>query len=114
MIVRRHRFHGYGSLKAVYSKGLSVRGESLSLKYIERAQNKQYRVSIVVSRKVSKSAVIRNRVRRRLYEIVRTHEAMVPGTSDLVFTVFSDQLAKLETSKLEASVLDLLEKVRPN
>jgi ribonuclease P protein component len=111
MIVRCHRFHGYGSLKAAYSKGSGVRGEFLSLKYLERPMNKQYRVAIVVSKKVSKSAVVRNRIRRRLYEILRQHESVVPPNCDLVFTVFSDTLAKLETPKLEALVLDLLQKV---
>jgi ribonuclease P protein component len=110
MIIRRHRFHGYGSLKYVYSRGQSVRGISLSLKYVERPQSRPYRVAVVVSKKVSKSAVVRNRIRRRLYEIIRKNESKLLVGNDLVFTVFSDQLADTEAHKLETLVLDLLAK----
>lgn len=110
MIGRTHRFHGYGSLKSVYQRGQGARGGLVSLKFMQREPGKPYRVAVVVSRKVSKSAVTRNRIRRRIYEIVRRAEAgIVPGT-DLVFTVFGDQLKDIESSKLEAMVTGLLDK----
>ena len=72
MISVRHRFHGYGSLRTVYQRGQTVRGPAITLKYRYRGPQRQpYRVAVVVSRKVHKSAVVRNRIRRRLYEIVR-------------------------------------------
>ncbi len=110
MIVRRHRFHGYGSLKTVYSRGQSIRGNLLSLRFVARSSGRPYRVAVVVSRKVNKSAVVRNRIRRRLYEIVRTHELEVPPGTDVVFTVFSDILEDMEHSKLEALAIELLQK----
>jgi ribonuclease P protein component len=65
----------------------------------------------VVSRKVHKSAVVRNRIRRRIYEIVRRADAQPVSGTDLVFTVFSDQLAELPAPKLERAILELLEKI---
>jgi ribonuclease P protein component len=109
MLGRTHRFHGYGSLKRVYGHSQAVRGQSISLRYSPRSANKTYRVAVVVSRKVSKSAVIRNRIRRRVYEQVRL-AGNVPANTDLVFTVFGEQVAELPAAKLAATLRDLLDK----
>src|SRR4051812_31064419 len=100
MLNRRHRFHGYGSLKPVYQKGKTLRGQMINLKFNRRNPANLYRVAVVVSRKVSKSAVVRNRIRRRIYEAVRRNEMTLSPGTDLVFTVFSDQAAETEAAKL--------------
>lgn len=112
MFSKSHRFHGYGSLKGVYQRGQGVRGGMISLKYLKRDSAKPYRVAVVVSKKVNKSAVKRNRIRRRIYEQVRQSDiAIEPGT-DLVFTVFSDQIADTEAAKLQKAVDELLQKAK--
>jgi ribonuclease P protein component len=112
MFARSHRFHGYGALKAVYARGKSARGSAISLKYLQRDGDKPYRVAVVVSRKVSKSAVVRNRIRRRVYAQVREVSAALPTGLDLVFTVYSDQVAAMESDKLATALRDLLQKAR--
>jgi ribonuclease P protein component len=109
MIGALHRFHGYNSLRGVYQRGQTVRGSMISLKFASRGRPRPYRAAVVVSRKVSKSAVVRNRIRRRLYELVRRDQA-VPLGMDLVFTVFDERLADLPPAKLQAIVDDLLKK----
>lgn len=111
MFSKSHRFHGYGSLKGVYQRGRTIRGSQISLKYGQRDARRPYRVAVVVSRKVSKSAVVRNRIRRRVYEQVRGQSEQIRPGTDLVFTVFSDQLATLETDKLGKIIKDLLGKL---
>lgn len=110
MFAKSHRFHGYGSLKAVYARGNNVRGSLLSLKFSNRNQDRPYRVAVVVSRKVSKSAVVRNRIRRRIYEQVRANSACITPGMDMVFTVYNEQLATLETPKLFEAVEELVKK----
>jgi ribonuclease P protein component len=110
MIGQKHRFHGYGSLRPAYQRGQTVRGPALSLRFARRDNGKPYRVAVVVGRKVSKSAVVRNRIRRRIYEIVRRNDQAVPPATDLVFTVFGEQIAEVNAQKLEASIKDLLKK----
>jgi len=112
MFSKSHRFHGYGSLKGVYQRGQSVRGGLISLKYSKRDSNKPYRVAVVVSKKVNKSAVKRNRIRRRIYEQVRQSDVAIEPGTDLVFTVFSDQVAEIETTKLQKSINELLQKAK--
>ena len=101
MIGRNNRFHGYNSLKAVYRDGRRVRGQMVVLQYASRGATKPYRMAVVVSRKTHKSAVVRNRIRRRIYEIIRNNSELVKPGTDLVFTVYSDQLAELEPKKLQ-------------
>lgn len=108
MIGRLHRFHGHNALRRVYTHGRSVRGAMLSLKFMP-AKGQNYRAAVVVSRKVHKSAVVRNRIRRRLYEIVREYAQEFSSPHDLVFTVFSDQAAELPASELSHRVRKLLQ-----
>jgi ribonuclease P protein component len=49
-------------------------------------------VAVVVSRKVNKSAVARNRMRRRLYELVRGLDDQISQPYDIVITVFQNGL----------------------
>jgi ribonuclease P protein component len=107
MIKRTHRFHGNNSLRAVYRRAQTVRGPLLSLKAVANQRPAGYRAAVVVSRKVSKSVVVRNRIRRRIYEVIRAQAAQITP-SDLVITVFGPELATLPHDQLEATITDLL------
>lgn len=100
MIPRRNRFHGYGSLKFVYRNGRTVRGPLFATKSVPNPKRTQYRFSIVVSRKVNKSAVKRNRIRRRLYEALQTMSGDIKEPYDVVLTVFSDNVLEEPFEKL--------------
>lgn len=92
MISRQNRFHGYGSLRFVYRHGVTVRGPLFSVKTAPNPKRKNYRLAVVVSRKVHKSAVARNLLRRRLYEAVRLLSADIVEPHDIVITVFQESL----------------------
>lgn len=82
----------------------------MSLRYVRNDRQQAYRVAVVVSRKVSKSAVVRNRIRRRLYEIVRKHSARIAEPHDLVFTVYGEAAAGMSHATLQKIVLGQLER----
>jgi ribonuclease P protein component len=111
MIKRAHRFHGYNSLRFAYTSGQTVRGPLFAVKSALNPRRKSFRIAVVVSRKVHKSAVARNRMRRRLYELVREHEPEIKQPYDIVITVFHDgvmqephkNLAKQVQKQLQAS-----------
>ena len=46
------------------------------------------RVAVVVSKKVAKTAVERNRIRRRIYEAVRVNFDGLPKKYDYIFVVY--------------------------
>ena len=110
MIARAHRFHGYNSLRQVYTRGSVVRGQFSALKYLSNPKRTTYRAAVVVSRKVHKSAVVRNRIRRRIYELIRTNIPDDAAAFDLVFVVYSDQIATIEASELARQITSQLSK----
>jgi ribonuclease P protein component len=112
MIGRKHRFHGHGSLRFVYQNGKTVRGPLSSLKFVSNPRRSDYRLAVVVSKKVSKSAVTRNRIRRRLYEAFRQRETKLNGSYDMVFTVFHEQMAEVPAEDLQKIVDDQLKQAQ--
>ena len=110
MINRKHRFHGRNSLRFVYSRGEMVRGSLFSVKVALNQRRHSYRMAVVVSRKVHKSAVVRNRIRRRIYEVMRDQESHITDAYDIIFLVHSDQLALCEHDQLESQVVEQLAK----
>lgn len=105
MLSRNFRFHGLGSLNAVYRGGKSVRGQVLMLKYAKNPKRHNFRAAVVVSKKVHKSAVVRNRIRRRVFELIRVHSDLIHGSYDLVFTVFDQSVATMPAAELEKAVV---------
>jgi ribonuclease P protein component len=112
MIGRKNRFHGYGSLRFVYQNGKTTRSNLLAIKSIENKKRSHYRLAVVVSKKIHKSAVVRNRIRRRVYEAVRQLEPPITKNYDIVVTVFSDQVATLEPGELTKTLQGLLRQAR--
>jgi ribonuclease P protein component len=108
MISRAHRFHGYNSLDHVYRHGTISRGPSFAIKAMPNPRRKSYRAAVVVSRKVNKSAVARNRMRRRLYESIRELEPQISAPFDIVITVFQDSLQELPPEKLKSQLTSQL------
>lgn len=104
MISSSKRFHGHNSLRFVYRHGQVVRCPLFSIKYSINNRRANYRLAIVVNRKVNKSAVVRNKIRRRLYESIRDYEPQITKPYDLVITVFTDHIKDLEFSKLKQTV----------
>jgi ribonuclease P protein component len=109
MLNAKHRFHGYGSLRKVYGRSQSVRGTYISLRFADRTGIRPYRVAVVVGKKVHKSAVKRNRMRRRIYEAIRTSN--VPEGKDLIFTVYSEKILETPPLELQTMISDLLNKL---
>lgn len=109
MLGRSHRFHGLGSVMPVYRRGRAVRTDGCSLHYVLNPRRKTWRASIVVSKKVSKSAVVRNRIRRRMYEVVR-NQPNLDKPYDLVITIYDADLATLPYPQLVSRLENLIQK----
>lgn len=104
MISYANRFHGHSSLRYVFKNGETVRSRVLTLRYTKNSHRKRSRFSVSVSKKVLKSAVKRNRIRRRMYEAIRLVLPEISRVSDIVFIVTSAELLTMEYPALEASV----------
>ena len=100
MLSKKYRFHSRGGVRYVYQKGKTIRSPKASLVFAENTRGFT-RVAVVVSKKVEKSAVKRNRIRRRIYEVIRKNFDLVPKGKDYVFVVFNKDLGEMDFSKLE-------------
>jgi len=109
MISFNHRFHGHGSLRYVYKNGQAVRSRLVTVKYTPNAHRKHSRFSVVVSKKVHKGAVGRNRIRRRIYEIIRKDIPRFKSPHDVVVLVFSSELMTMPAPELEECVHQLFD-----
>lgn len=107
MISALYRFHGHNSLRYVYANGKAVRSQTITVKTTTNDRRKYSRFSVVVSKKVIKSAVGRNRIRRRLYEYIRTHINDIEGIHDVVLICTSSELRTLPYEDI-SSQLDQL------
>jgi ribonuclease P protein component len=108
MISRLFRFHGHNSLSFAHRQGKVVRKAGIALRYVENPRRSRYRAAVVVSKKVSKSAVVRNRIRRRIYAAV---QGSVPRDAvfDLVFMVYDDRFAGIAEKELNKTIFELLQ-----
>jgi ribonuclease P protein component len=97
-------------LRGVYRSGQTVRGPLISLRYRLNRGRDTYRAAVVVSKKVHKSAVKRNRVRRRIYEIIRLNESSISQPHEFIVTVFSDKILDWTPAKLDREITNLLKK----
>ena len=93
MISRQNRFHGHASLRFVHQNGKTTRGPFFLLKSATNPRRSNYRLAVVVSRKVHKSAVARNRIRRRLYAAVRPLQSDINQPWDVVINVYDAKLS---------------------
>lgn len=108
MLEQKYRFHGHGSLRYLFRNGETVRNRSLLLKYCENKHRMNSRVAVVVGKKVAKSAVKRNRIRRRIFEVIRQHWDQIPAHYDLSFTVFSAEFLTMTSEEVEQNIVSLL------
>ncbi|HET8884004.1 MAG TPA: ribonuclease P protein component [Candidatus Saccharimonadales bacterium] len=107
MLSFSHRFHGHGSLRFVYKNGQAIRSHLITIKYTHNPHRKNSRFAVVVSKKVHKSAVGRNRIRRRIYEIVRHELPAIPQAHDVAIMVFSSEVMHLPADELTETIRQL-------
>lgn len=80
------------------------------MKWTKNKHRQHPRISVVVSKKVYKGAVGRNRIRRRIYEYVRTHLQDLNSVYDIVIIVTSPEVRTLPSSELTETLDQLFSK----
>ena len=108
MLSKKYRFHSRGGVRYVYKNGKTLRCPKMSLVFMPNIKGFT-RVAVVVSKKVEKSAVGRNRIRRRIYEIIRLNLDSLPRKVDYIFVVFNKDVMNMKYNELEKMVGDLVE-----
>ncbi|MDO4508117.1 MAG: ribonuclease P protein component [Candidatus Saccharibacteria bacterium] len=108
MLSKKYRFHSRGGVRFVYRNGKTIRRSKVSLVFCDNERGFT-RVGVVVSKKVIKSAVGRNRIRRRVYEVIRRNFELMPKKRDYVFVVFSKEVGRMPFTELEKVLGELVQ-----
>ncbi|MNH58425.1 ribonuclease P [compost metagenome] len=109
MLTIHHRFHGHGSLRYVYKNGEAIRSRLMTLKYIVNPHRGHSRFAVVISKKVLKSAVRRNRVRRRVYEVIRLELPKLRPAHDMALMIFNSEVESMPSDELTMLIRQLFE-----
>lgn len=107
MIPFSQRFHGHNSIRYVYKNGNIVRSHLMTIKTIVNPRRKESRIAVVVSKKVLKSAVRRNRIRRRVYECIRNEINNFNNVYDIAVIITSSELLSMPFSDISDQIKQL-------
>ncbi len=106
MLARKYRFHARGGVRYVYKRGCGIRGRDLSLTFMPNTRGRT-RFAVVVSKKVIKSAVKRNKIRRRIYSSIGSLLSKLTGPFDVIFTVYNPSVLTMRYDALNEVVESL-------
>lgn len=110
MLSHKYRFHGHRSLGFVFRNGQTVRGRYVIMRIHRHPKRVHDRVAVVVSKKTAKKAAVRNRIRRRIFEVARTSWPDIDQPYDIVFIVKSPELAILPGEEVRREITSLLKR----
>jgi len=110
MLPLKNRLKKKKDFDEVFKKGKGIEGFFLFLK-IKNNDLKESRFGFVVSQKVSKKAVVRNKIKRRLREVVASKKNFIKQGLDVVVLAKKGAERKnfLETAE---ELLSLLKKIK--
>lgn len=104
MLAKVNRIRKRQDFSRIFRSGTSFRSQHLRLHVVRTPKNKRW--SITISTKISKKAVVRNRLRRRLNGFIREYWPQLQENIDVVIVVTRD-FSQLETTALRQEFLKL-------
>jgi ribonuclease P protein component len=108
MLPKANRLRRRKDIQTLFSKGESVFDDVCGLKY-RRNQRNETRVAVIVGKRISKKAVVRNRIRRRIREIIRHNlDDLVKGYD--VALLVQGRAVDMSSDELRSHVLRVLKK----
>jgi len=107
VIGKANRFHGHRSVSQI--RGEVVHGKLMSIRFTKN-KKQDFRLAVVVSKKVAPSAVLRNRIRRRIFELVRTENRLAGQPIDVIVYAKASAIAEVPKVELGREVSRLTKK----
>jgi len=108
MLASANRLTMQGDFKQLAGKGKPFYSALITIKVLKN-NRPQSRFGIIVSTKVSKKAVVRNRLKRRLSEVIRLNLSEIKSGFDVIIMV-KQALAEKKYQEIESELLQLFKK----
>jgi ribonuclease P protein component len=110
MLPKENRLKRKKEFEVVFKEGKTLKGNYFFLKYSEGEDSKT-KIGFVVSKKVSKLAVTRNRAKRRMREIVRLRKKEIKDGMRIIIIALSP-IKDASYEEIEKDIANLLEKIK--
>lgn len=110
MLSKQNRLRLKRDFEKAFKQGKSFRQDFLFMKIAENDLN-ETRFGFIVSKKISNKAVIRNKIKRQLREIVRNQLDQIKKGLDIVLVALPE-IKNKDFQKIEQTVNKLLKKAR--
>ncbi len=110
MLPKNHRLRLKKDFDKLFKGGKFIAQGFLTLGYIKNKLNIS-RLAVIVGKKVSKKAVVRNSVKRKTVEIIRLNLSGIRSGFDLVF-ISKPEIAGKKSAEIGKAVIGLLKKAK--
>ncbi|MFH0834255.1 MAG: ribonuclease P protein component [Patescibacteria group bacterium] len=110
MLAAEFRLRKKSEVDQVFRQGKVVAIPAIALRFLPNTFDYS-RVAVLVGKKLAKKAVARNRIRRRLREIVRLNFTRIPVGLDLLIIARETKLREIDFTELTAKFLELIAKL---
>jgi ribonuclease P protein component len=101
MLVRRYRLTKRNDFKKVFQRGKKSFGKLFSIRHLVNDLENP-RIAVVVSNKVSKRAIVRNKIKRRIRAVVKNNLADVSDNYDVIISALPPSVdVDYDTLKVE-------------
>lgn len=109
MLPKENRLKKRNDFKKIHQQGKSILKGKLILRFLP-AEGRNL-IGIIVSKKVSKKAVVRNKIKRRIRSILRDNIEKIPKGYNIIFIALSG-IDKMDFSQIKSNTIFLLEKIK--
>lgn len=109
MLPKEARLRKNGEFRRIYDRGKKYNGRYMLL-FVVKSEAENNRYGIVASKKVGK-AVVRNRSRRQIREIIRAERGNIAPGNDIILVIKSSAV-RAEFTDLQQDFVSLCRKAR--
>lgn len=109
MLNKRNRISDKQIIQKLFTKGNLYRDKYFIFKYI-RSDSTNSEFAVIVSKKISKKAVKRNKVRRQVFEAIRLNLNLTSDLSAVIIAKTSVQEVKYE--KINDSIVQFFNQIK--
>lgn len=108
MLLRKYKLKKDNDFKKVFKDGIYKQNGFIKIKFLKNNLDIS-RFSFIVGLKISKKAIQRNKIKRRLEEIIRLNFKKIITGFDIIILVEKEIIEK-EHIEIEEKLIDLLKK----
>jgi len=107
MLASRYRLKGKVNFARAEIDGKLFQSKSFGLEVFERKDNDSSRFGFIISTRISKKAVVRNKIKRTISDYIRININMIKNGLDVVFLI-KPAILKLNKEQIENEIYEII------